>query len=156
MTQLPTDPITYYKMTLEVTEDGLVLYTKRYVSIRETPRIHFCVSDWDAGRYLYNCPTGTTLLAYAKERKLKLYRIHKTDSRIAFPTQEKAFEHLLWMKRLQRKHLERQQKVVAKFLELVEDKKLEDFPKDGFFGSQDYSRTLPDTLDFVLSLYRFD
>lgn len=100
----------FYKMFLTTDHMGLAVNLVEYVSIHETPMMYFCVEkgvDLTAP-YLPKRKESETELQYAKRMGMRIRRIHKNGSRIAFDTKEKAFNHLRWMKQRQNGHLKRQ------------------------------------------------
>lgn len=146
----------FYRTEMTAAEEGLVLITKVFVSIRETEKMHFCVVDHHHRRLL-NPVLGNPnepLIDAAKRKKYKIYRVHKQGSRIASPTEDAAFDSLLYRKRKQVRHLQINLAVVGKFLELAEGKQLTEFPKEPFHDF--IQRTIPDTVDFVCEHYCFN
>lgn len=138
----------YYKMILSESEEGLIIFTHRFVSIHETPCMHFCVSEWDFKfRHLEQ---NETPFQTAKRNKLKIIRIHKTGGRIAFDTEEKALDNLRYRKERQIKHLERNLAINKRFLADTDGKKAADFQSDGSY------RVMPDTAQIVGQFFRFD
>jgi hypothetical protein len=107
----------FYRMSLHATESGLEVFAETYVSIHETECFNFCVRErhllrverWRAG--------DETLMQSAKARHIKVYRIAKACSRIAFATKEKALENLKYRKRRQVMHLARELKFAESFLD---------------------------------------
>jgi len=136
----------FYKMSLEATEEGLAIFTRRYVSIRETEQMHFCVSEHDHKRLSVTKDKS----AFAKELGLKIYRVHKRGSRIADATEQQAFEQLKIRKKRQIIHLMRNLAIVERFVADTEGKDLDSFPDDGSL------RVLPETSRLVNTHYRFD
>lgn len=60
---------------------------------------------------------GDTLLQAAKKMRNLIKRVHKARSRVAFDTEEKAAEHLKYLKRRQLMHMERESEFIKFFLE---------------------------------------
>ena len=79
----------FYKCQLMPCEEGLSIYVKKYISAHETPCFHFCIEDhhkgWLAKPLLKNKDENNR---QALERmKVKIYRVAKSGSRIAFETE---------------------------------------------------------------------
>ena len=106
----------FYKKRLTPTESGLEVITDKWVSIHETPCFHFCVAEWRAKSLTALKRSDETELQYARRLKM-LKRIHKSGSRFAFDTEEKALEHLRFLKRKQLGHMERDVTFIKYFLE---------------------------------------
>jgi|GEM_PF-6039359 len=136
---------TFYRMRLSPDEDGLTIVTNKLVSIHETPCFHFCISDREYG-YLqrYRKNEGDTPLQHAKRHRRRIYRISKGVSRIAFETEEEAFEHLRFLKRKQLGHMKREMSFVEAFLE-----KTEDGIKATRSEPELHQRVVPDTRELV-------
>lgn len=106
----------FYKKRLIPTECGLEVITDKWVSIHETPCFCFCVSN-RSDKYLQALKRkDETDLTAAKRMKL-LKRINKDNSRFAFDTEEKALEHLRFLKRKQLEHMKRDTAFIECFLE---------------------------------------
>lgn len=141
----------YYKMTLAPTEDGLSIRVRRWVSIRETLCMDYCVPESELqGVQIRSRIDNKTLFEAAKNEKY-CRRIHKTNSRIAFPTEQAALENLRFLKRRQLGHMERDQRFIQRFLDDTREKDIDDFPADRWG-----LRTLPDTDELVHEYYHFD
>lgn len=142
----------FYKMKMAPTEGGLAIFTDKFYSIRETKHTHFCVSE--NGRGFLNGAlrqgSETDIQLARRLPAVKVFRIYKANSRIAFESEEKAFSHLLEMKLRQIDHLKLNIRGIELFLKKVEGKSLSDFPEDY------YTRMIPETSDFVNANYRFD
>lgn len=139
---------TFYKMILSESEEGLVIFTKRFISIHETPCMHFCVSEYDYKFPRWN--PGETRIQAAKRNKMKIYRIHKIGSRVAFDSEQKAFENLRYRKEKRIRHLERDLDITKRFLSDTEGKSIDSFESDGPY------RVMPMTAGIVGQYYRFD
>ncbi|MCP4477821.1 MAG: hypothetical protein GY818_06995 [Planctomycetaceae bacterium] len=98
-----------YKAILDTREIGLYVYFKEYHSIRETKCFYLCVEDWQLS------------LTELQQSKL-LKRIHKTNSRFAFDTKEKALKHLRMLKEKQLTHIKRDKQKLERFLSNPETK----------------------------------
>lgn len=142
---------TYYKMKLIPSEDGLSLWVTRWICIRETEHIAYCVPESVMrGLQITARGQGQSLYDAAKKEKY-CRRIHKTCSRIAFPTEQEAFEHLRFLKRRQLNHIKRDQIFIERFLEDTKNKTITDFLPDRLGD-----RVLPDTEELVHEYYHFD
>ncbi len=106
----------FYKMHLIPTESGLEVITDKWVSIHETPCFHFCVREHNARTFEMPCIQGETELQKAKRLHIRIRRIHKIGGRFAFDTEEKAMEHLKFLKRKQLVHMKRVTLFVESFL----------------------------------------
>ena len=126
----------FYRAKFRATEQGLQVYTTVFVSVHETPHMHFCVHEVHAG---YDWEK-------VKELKIPVTRIHKDGSRIAKPTPEDAFEHLKFRTLKRKLHLKRELALTVSFLDGLEDRGLSEL-KDG---------VVPDTLSTVQQYYLFD
>jgi hypothetical protein len=138
----------FFRMTMQACEEGLAIFTKKFVSIKEAPQTHFCVDEYHY-KILSAIKTGS-LMKNAKERHYKIYRILKQGSRIASPTEEVAFSALRLRKYRQVRHLARDLAIVNKFLEITEGKSVDDFIARGI------QRDIPETSEIVNEFYRFD
>lgn len=135
----------FYKMDLHPEEDGLNIYTHQFTSIHETPCFHFCVRTNELSYVKCWLQEGEALLQCAKRKGNKIFRIDKKNSRIAFDTEQKAFENLQYRKQLQLRHMRRELEFCKEFLSKTEGKKFSDF-----------SGPIPETQDLVLEYLRFD
>lgn len=139
----------FYRMSTHAEESGLTIFTEKFISIRETAHIHFCVSDHDYKR-IFPAPSESMLDAAKRTGHVKIKRIHKVGSRFASTSEEKAFERLKFLKMRQINHLKRDLALTEKFIELTEGKSIDEFEASGSF------REIPDTTDLVNRFYRFD
>jgi hypothetical protein len=142
----------FYKMHMSVDEGGIGIFTERFYSVHETNCYHYCVSETRKNRFSSVFYKGDeSPVAYAKRRKIRLYKIHKRISRIAFKTEQLAYENLLFLKSRQLIHLKRDVAIVGEFLEKTTGKNLDDFKSwvDGV-------RMVPSTASIVNQHYRFD
>lgn len=111
----------FYKMRLTDSEDGLMVITDVFVSIHETPCFYYCIHASAKG--FFNSVLmrkGETKLHYANRKNIKVRRIHKHGSRIAFETEDQAFDHLRMLKRKQINHMRRQIELNAAFIDKCE------------------------------------
>lgn len=144
----------FYKMRIVPDSKGLCVITEIFISIHETPCFHYCVRAYDKGSFnsvLMN--KNETRLQYAKRENIKIYRIHKSGSRIAFETEKQAFEHLQFLKRKQIRHMERDIEFNRAFLKAC--KGVGDLLPD-YSSDICRHRTVPDTEDLVSRYYFFD
>lgn len=138
---------------MSIEEEGLSVRTWRLYSIHETPCFHFCIAERERG---FLTPAfrreGETDLQLAKRKGIRIYRIHKDGSRIAFETEEEAFEHLRFLKGRQLNHMRREIEFVQRFLEATEGKTLPDLERDTYDPHQS---VVPDTQELVREYYVF-
>lgn len=139
----------FYRMSMHPDESGLVLITEKFVSLRETAHMHFCVSEFNHMRLRPN-KDETEFEAAKRQERIKIVRIHKQGSRIACKSEAEAFEALKYRKKRQVQHLRRDLAITEKFIELTDGKSVDDFLASGTY------REIPDTSDLVNSFYRFD
>ena len=141
----------FYKCQLMPCEEGLSIYVKKYTSVHETPCFHFCIEEHNKGWLARPLIQGGENNRQALERmKVKVHRIAKSGSRIAFETEQEAYEQLLFLKRRQLGHLNRDIEFLSNFINYGSDKKFKDIPFTGSF------RTVPDTQELVSEHYVFD
>ncbi len=121
----------FYKMHLNAEESGLTVWTEIFLSIHETPCFHICIREREKGffAHLLNSQDEPPI-KYAKRKKIKTFRIHKEDSRIAFNTLEKAFGNLRYLKGLQSRHLLRQLEFNNAFIENTKNKIFDELTDD--------------------------
>lgn len=143
----------FYKMQLISCEAGLVVHNHIYVSIHETPMMHFCVNKYNAkslcGPLMRE---GETKLQAAYRIGIKVRRIHKNGSRIAFETREHALKHLRWMKQRQINHMKRQIEFNKAFLDRVAEQS--DLQLHWASDSEYYG--VPNTHELVHNHFIFD
>lgn len=139
---------TFYKMRITPDEDGLVVITDKWLSIHETPCFHYCIREHNKGlmKITFNTIKGMPLQT-AKKKGIRVKRISKDCSRFAFDTEEKAFEHLRFLKRKQLGHMKRDIKFLKLFLS--EATGLDALEK-GLYA------TVPNTKELVHEHYAFD
>src|SRR5699024_1079237 len=124
----------------------------RLISIHESRLYHFCVTEGAIVNINVNCSTeGESVLQKAGRLKIRDYRIHKSSRRVAFYTEEEAFEHLRLRKRKQLRHLERDIEFAKAFLRITDGASLDEFQSDPPIG-----RIVPNTEELVNEHYRFD
>lgn len=130
---------TLYKARLITDEDGLEVWIDKYHSVRETPCYYFCVDDHNKWRI------NSTVLPL-KNKLLK--RIHKTNSRFAFDTEELSIEHLRMMKMRQLNHMARETAFIKAFLDCGELKST--------VSKSRIIKSVPGTRDLIWKYLRFD
>ena len=140
----------FYKMKLIPTEGGLSVWANTYVSIHETPCYHYCIPDWNKGLLGVVGDQKETLYEKAKARNIKVHKVHKTSSRFAFETKELAYENLLYLKKRQLIHLNRDIELLTKFLNFNEGAGYKDL--DNSHGQL----FVPDSDELVKEHYAFD
>lgn len=127
-------------MQLIPSEQGLEIRTSEYYSIRETPCYHFCLDEFNFSRYKSLTSVGIANVYPTK-------RIAKNNSRFAFETKEEAYKHLVYLKRKQLSHLDRQAAFIHAF---------ERFQEVGGDFESLGSGPIPDTFDLVHAYLIFD
>lgn len=140
----------FYRFCMSEAEEGIALIPKKFISVHETDYFNFCVNEYEYMHIKSFANKGEPLIKAAKRRGNKVFRISKGNSRIAFDSEEKAFQNLVYRKKKQIAHLQRNLDVVKRFLSEVKGKKVEDIPDHGLY------RVLPDTEDFIHEYFRFD
>lgn len=134
-------PKVFYKKRLVTEHEGLVVWTDKWVSVRETDCLHFCVME-----FAYNAFAKT--YEQAKERNCKMKRVLKSGSRFAFPTEAEALEHLKFLKRRQLSHMRREIKFIEAAVTFFES----GAPLEKSRGVE----VLPGTQELVHEFVRFD
>jgi hypothetical protein len=145
---------TYYKAHVEYDKQGIVVQMREFKVVRDTPAYAYCIRHWEFPVPAWRCLPNETLLQTCKRLGYKIYRIHKSGSRIAQPTQQQAFDRLKFLKRRQVRHLERELALLKVFNEKVADVDL-----TGLKQGHNYSRptyTVPETAENVAEYYSFD
>lgn len=140
----------FYKMKLIPTEGGLSISENKYISLHETPCYHYCIPDWNMGMLKVSGEAGLSIYERAKVRNMKIHKIHKTSSRFAFETKELAYSNLLFLKKLQIIHMERDMKFLREFIKFNDESKYEDL------DSNNGQLFVPNTNDLVNKHYLFD
>ena len=141
----------FYKMKLFPNEGGLCVHTEVYLSVHETPCFHFCIPEWRKN-YISTRLLSEGVSAYEqlKKRSTKFKRIAKINSRFAFDTKEKAYDQLVFMKKRQLVHLNRDIELLGAFMS---------FNKKGGYNDleSDHGQAfVPGTNDLVHEHYAFD
>jgi len=142
----------FYKCKLMPCEEGLSIYVQKYVSVHETPCFHFCIEDHHKGWLAKPLKKykGESNIKALKRMRVKIYRVAKQCSRIAFETEQEAYDQLLFLKRRQINHLKRDIEFLDNFINYGSKRKFKDIPFTGSF------RTVPDTQELVREHYVFD
>jgi hypothetical protein len=144
----------FYKMKLMSAEDGMTIYCNNFISIHETFCFHFCVSQWGFNR-LSNDKSSSNecILRKAKRLGIKVRRICKSGSRIAFPTKNEAFNNLKFLKNLQIQHLQRDLDLIKTSLNIISDMAYDDLEERPF--NDESSATIPNTREIVHGYFNF-
>ncbi len=95
-----------YKKRLFFMDKKPYIETEVWIPVHETPCYYLCVHEDEVQFITHNMEEGETMFDAANRHKV-IKRIHKTQSRYAFPTPEEAYNHLLMLKRKQVIHLTR-------------------------------------------------
>lgn len=141
----------FFKFSIAPDFGDLSLWLHRYCSFHETPCYYYCVEEFSRGmvsdRFIVN---GESMVKSLERRGVKVYRIHKTQSRKAFDTKEKAYQNFMFLKRLQLGHVERNISVLKKLIEFDERNSFSDLNDAG------HAMLLPNTKGFVNNIFTFD
>lgn len=155
--QATPESTVFYTMKLSVEEDGICIWTIKYISLKETRCMHFCVTESEY-KTIKQFKDGRTLLERAKHyRFIKIRRINKKSnlngsSRIASETKEEALKQLLFIKKREISHLQHRFEVLSGFFAQTEDMNLLQLIDD----KSDGGRTVfPETHDLVHDHYSF-
>lgn len=146
----------FYKMSLGVYEDGLSVSTQIFVCIHETPCYYLCLPKHSMGFVSESMrKPGESMYQCAKRGQRRIRKIHKTSSRVAFDTREKAFENLMMLKKRQIFHAKRT--IEANELFLSKCNGFDCAKKDSSISNQ-YGEwyKVNGTADFVKQHYIFD
>ncbi len=142
----------FYSMKLFPAEYGMEIYKTTFYAFHETPCFYFCCDEFNLNRMnCYPKIDKETQSQKAKRSRVDIKRIAKTGSRIAFDTEEKAFNHMIFMKERQVTHLKKQLEGLDLSLNLLSGKRFKDLPKDAYG-----STVIEGTQEFVSENYRFD
>jgi hypothetical protein len=123
----PNKASEFYSCKLGAEEQGLEVVIHRWVAFRETDKVAWCIrrhrrhTSIDPG--VPDLPLKAQL-AWAAERHYTVKKINKENSRIAFPTPERALSNLVMLKKRQQVHLERSKLFNQVFLDHCENTKL--------------------------------
>lgn len=148
--------VEFINMKLTESFNGLVLRPEKFISIRETEYIHWCIREEDKQKLrINNRQSGHTDYQHAKQIGIKLFRIYKSGSRIAQETPEKALERLIFLKRKQLQHLRRDISFIELFLDRANENGNDFWSKcEKEFYSE--CRVIPKTADTVAKYFVFD
>lgn len=105
-----------YKAYASDSNEGIEVDFGEWRCIHETKRFWFCVSRYYQADWYTRLPNETELQLF-KRVKVPIKKVHKESSRFAFETKEKAYKHLLFIKRKQIGHLERNLEMLKRFVE---------------------------------------
>lgn len=139
----------FFKMRLHPATNGACISTEKFYSVHETPKMHFCIHEMD--KWQLSTHSEESFWDQVKRQKIKVKRIYKTGSRVAFATEEEAWKHLLMLKHKQRAHLRRDLKFLDVFLSVVDLSKTPEFDHSGFT-----TITTPELERIMSGLYIFD
>ena len=139
-----------FKMILTPTEGGLSVWTHSYFSVRETPCYYFCVTDWQITSVPIHCRGTEIGYEMLKARGVKFKRIAKLNSRFAFETKELAYDNLVYLKKLQLGHLNRDIELLGAFISFNENKGMTDL------SNQHGQLFVPNTNELVLNHFNFE
>lgn len=144
----------FYKMSLSPIEEGLSLHVIQFVSIHETKCFHFCVNETVLCRLgsLFLKDGETKIQAARRMPLVKVFRIDKRGSRIAFETKELALKNLIMLKKLQLKHMARNTIFINEFIARSETINLNDQTRLAKYGYI----VIPDTQRIVLNHLNFE
>lgn len=146
------NPKTFYKMHLNAEEGGLTVNTTAYSVIGETECYYYVVIKFDETMVTFAAKQGSETPVQCARRLKKLKKIDKRNSRFAFETEEKAYEHLKFLKRKQLVHMRREIAFIESFLK--SEPKLDELKERRFYGN--IWREIPGTEDLVKEYFNFD
>ena len=140
----------FYQLKLITTESGISLWVNTFYSFHETACYHYCMIEWQRN-LVAPCFIGKneTIVQSLKRRGIKFSRIHKTCSRKAFDTKEKAYNNFIFLKKRHLAHLKRDIKVITEVIKFDEEKSFSDL------GCHDNLFLIPDTSELMLGEYIF-
>lgn len=141
----------FYKMKLFPIEGGLCVHTEVYLSVHETPCFHFCIPEWQK-HYIstHLLSEGVSAHEQLKEIDVKLKRVAKINGRFAFDTKQKAYDQLLFMKKRQLIHLNRDIELLGAFISFNKESGYDDLQ------SEQGQSFVPETSELVHEHYAFD
>jgi hypothetical protein len=151
-------PKRFYKARYVEDECGMAIRMSTLESIHETPCMHFCILVNQVRQLDVFVKQGESKIKWLRKQKglqWKLFRVHKDGSRIAFETEEKAIEHLIFLKRKQIQHLKRNLDLVQTFLNKVDEINSNGSVVD-LLSDRFGCRRLPDTEDKVREYFVFN
>lgn len=97
---LDTGVATFYRYFLSTSRSEVV--EQVLVSVRETPETHWCINR---DQYEFYQQRTDNIFKTAKAEHVKLYRVFKRGSRVAFGTKTEAWKHFMFLKQKQAQHL---------------------------------------------------
>ena len=106
-----------YRMHLSAGTDSIYVRCEVWCCIHETECFWFCVNSAEIGIFSILNKGEDLTLQRAKKSKILVKRIHKSRSRFAFESKDKALDNLMFRKRKQNEHLSRQLKENNLFIE---------------------------------------
>ena len=141
----------FYKFSVNYEEHGLGFWVTKYFSVYETPCYHYCIEEF--GQLIIHHEKlleGESIIQMAKRKSIRVHKIHKTCSRKAFDTREKAYKNFMFLKKRQLVHLQRDIKVVSRLLQFDESNSYSDLVY------QDRTMLMPNTKGFIDENIKFD
>lgn len=115
----------FYKAVFSIEEcRGVGFVYKKFYCIRETDYVAWCLDEKSftlLSARKRNQKDGESDYHFCKRDNIKLKKIYKQCGRFAFDTKEKAFKHLLMLKRKQLIHLRVDAAWISKFITLFGD-----------------------------------
>lgn len=143
----------FYQLKMYRDEDNSInLWVNIFVSFHETECYHYCLPEFqrDSLSSVF-VNDGETMVQSLKRRGISFSRIHKTCSRKAFDTKEKAYENFIYLKKHHLAHLKRDIETVENILKFDEEKSFNDLIDEKYrirFPSKDgFTPKKPDELD---------
>ena len=141
----------FYQLKLNPTESGISMWINEFISFHETPCYHYCLPEWMSYLAKPSFIEGKESMAQSlKRRGVKFSRIHKTCSRKAFDTKEKAYANFIFLKKRHLAHLERDIIMIKAVLDFHQKNTFDDLTDDG------HSLIVPCTRDIVLDNFQFN
>jgi len=148
--------VIFYKMKIVVEETGLTIITNKFHSFHETECFHFCIQGFNKGFLAHPLmDESKTILQNLKRMNIRVYRIHKSGSRIAFKTEQEALDNLIMMKIRHINHMERDIEFYRAFLSVMKETKLNELDERYKSDMQSF-RSVPETEDLVNEHFVFD
>lgn len=146
------DLAVYYSAKLIPGESGLYVFFEEFVCVRETEHVAFCIKKSDFYNFIGYVRTHKMSVDQAA-KKVGLKRIYKDSSRFAFSSKEKALAQLIYLKKRQIRHMERDLNFLSVFVEKVNS--VDDLKPDFTYSSgQDF--IVPETEDLVRRYFVFN
>ena len=121
----------FYKMQLHPGEYGVKVFTTTFFSIHETECFNFCVNEFALMRMNgYGNLKNESQTAKAKRALVKVHRVAKVGSRVAFDSKQKAYDHLIFMKKRHVRHLQRDIELIGLSLKALLNSTFEEMKPD--------------------------